>query len=128
MSFLSFSSFYDKQTFTKAVKKMLRVLPDDQNKQHKVLKRIGQNLGLIEKQKVEGTQTQISKSVEKKIQDFYGNNKISCRATGECDYLTTKKHGNRVQYSKRHLLYNIREIHELFIQENPGMNKYFSLK
>jgi len=127
MFFFSFSS-YKKQTLAKAVKKVLRVLPNDQNKQHQILKRVGENLGIFQKPKLDRTQARIPKTAIKKIQDFYEKDSISWQTPGKRDYITVREDGIRIRYQKRHLLFNIREIYELFIEEHPGMNKYFFLK
>ncbi|CAF3278031.1 unnamed protein product [Rotaria socialis] len=64
------NSSYSKYTLAKAVKKVLRVLPNDQNKQRQVVKRVGQDLGLFQKPKSQHTQANLSESVIKKVQDF----------------------------------------------------------
>ena len=107
---------------------MLRVLPDNQNKQHQVLKRVCQDLGLSQKPKHQRTQATISEAIVKQVQDFYKNDSISWQAPGKRDCLTIRENGIRVKHQKRFLLFNIREVHELFIQDHPGMSKYFSLK
>ena len=70
------------------MKKVLRVLPNDKNKQHQVIKRIGQNLGLFQKHKVERTQAHISNTVRRKIENFYNSDIISWQAPGKRDCLT----------------------------------------
>ncbi|CAF4304875.1 unnamed protein product [Rotaria socialis] len=92
------NSSYSKYTLAKAVKKVLRVLPNDQNKQRQVVKRVGQDLGLFQKPKSQHTQANLSESVIK------------------------KRKWNSCQISKTILLFNIREVHELFIQEHPGIS------
>ena len=62
------------------------------------------------------------------VHDFYQKDSISWQAPGKRDYLTVRENGIRVQHQKRFLLYNIREIHELFIQEHQGMSEFFPLK
>jgi len=126
--FFLFSSSYNKQTLAKAVKKVLRVSPNDQHRQHQVLKRIGEDIGLFQKPTFERTQAQIHQTIIKQVQDFYEKDPISWQAPGKRDFITIRENGTRIQYQKRHLLYNIREVYELFVQDHPGINKYFLLQ
>jgi hypothetical protein len=124
--FLLFSSSYRKQTLAKAVKKVFRALPKNRNRQEQVVRRVGQDLGLFETPKFQRTQAQIPRDVVKKVQEFYGNDSISWQAPGKRDCVTIRENGIRIKYQKRHLLYNIREVHQLFIQEHSGMKKDFN--
>jgi hypothetical protein len=62
------------------------------------------------------------------FQDFYAKDSISWHAPGKRDFITIQENGSRIRYQKRHLLHNIGEVHELFVQEHPGIDKCFSLK
>ena len=66
-----FRSSYNKQTLAKAAKKALRVLPADPNKQHQILTRVGQNLGLFEKPISQRQQAVIPMDIIQKVQDLY---------------------------------------------------------
>jgi len=63
--------------------------------------------------------------VIQKVQDFYTNDNISWQAPGKRDYVTIRENGSRVRYQKRFLLFNLREVHQLFIHDNPGMDILF---
>ncbi|CAF3951677.1 unnamed protein product [Adineta steineri] len=115
-------SLYNKQTLAKAAKKVLRVLPTNPDKQHQILTRVGQNLGLFPKPTPHRQQASIPMDVIQKVQDFYKNDNISWQAPGKRDYVTVRENGTRVKYQKRFLLFNIREVHQLFIQDNPGLS------
>ncbi len=121
-----FRSLYNKQTLAKAAKKVLRVLPTDPDKQHQILTRVGQNLGLFQTPTHQRQQAAIPMDVIQKVQDFYKNDSISWQAPGKRDYVTVRENGTRVKYQKRFLLFNIREVHQLFIQDHPGMNIFFN--
>jgi hypothetical protein len=103
------------------VKKAVRALPKDRDRQQQVVRRIGQDLGLFDVPKFQRTQARLPRDVVKKVQEFYANDSISWQAPGKRDYVTIRENGVRLKYQKRHLLYNIREIHQLFIQEYSGM-------
>ncbi len=40
-------------------------------------------------------------------------------STGKRDSKTIKENGINVKYQKDHLLYNIREVYQLFMKQNP---------
>lgn len=119
---------YGKQTLAKATKKVLRALPTDLNKRQQILTRVGQNLGLFQKPISQRTQATLPANVVQKVVDFYNNDSISWQAPGKRDYISVRENGVRIKYQKRFLLFNTREVHQLFIQDNPGMEKYFSQK
>jgi hypothetical protein len=123
---LIFRSLYNKQTLAKAAKKVLRVLPTNPDKQHQILTRVGQNLGLFQTPRPQRQQAAIPMDVIQKVQDFHKNDSISWQAPGKRDYVTVREKGTRVKYQKRFLLFNIREVHQLFIQDHPGMNIFFN--
>ena len=85
-----------------------------------MLERVSHTLGLLPKPKAARTSATIPPATIEKIQKFYTNDEISWQAPGKRDTKTVKENGVNVKYQKRHLLYNIREVYELFIQENPG--------
>ncbi|CAF2106749.1 unnamed protein product [Rotaria magnacalcarata] len=58
--------------------------------------------------------------VIQKVKEFYNNDSISWQAPGKRDCITVRENGIRVKYQKRFLLFNIREVHQLFVQDNPG--------
>ena len=51
----------------------------------------------------------------------------SWQAPGKRDCVTVRENGSRVRvrYQKRFLLFNLREVHQLFIHHNPGMDILF---
>ena len=110
------------------MKKVVRALPNDPRRQHQVIKRIGEDIGLFQKPTHERTNIKIPQTVVKQVQDFYEKDSISRQAPGKRDFITVRENGDGVRYQKRHLLYNIREVYELFMQEHPGINKYFLLE
>ncbi|CAF2082641.1 unnamed protein product [Rotaria magnacalcarata] len=91
-------SLYSKQTLAKAAKKVLRVLPADPDKRQQILTRVGEDLDLFQK------------PISQRVQ----------ATPGKRDCITVRENGIRVKYQKRFLLFNIREVHQLFVQDNPG--------
>ena len=110
------------------MKRVVRVLPADRDRQQAVVKRIGQNLGLFQKPKCKRSQANLSEAVRQQVFDFYMNDSISWQAPGKRDCLTVRENGVRVQHQKRFLLFNIRETHALFVEENPGMRQFILCK
>ena len=51
---------------------------------------------------------------------FFTKDEISWQDPRKRDTKTIKENGVNVKYQKRYLLYNIREVYQLFIQENPS--------
>lgn len=96
---------------------MLRVLPNQKDQQHQILKRVGQKLALFPKSTRNRRQANIPETLVKMVQDYCNSDSISWRTWKTWLYLTFLEHEIRVQHQKRYLLlYNIRKIHELFIQ------------
>ncbi|CAF0921078.1 unnamed protein product, partial [Didymodactylos carnosus] len=115
------NSTYSKHTLGKAVNKVLRALPNDPSQQKQVLQHAGQTLGLLPTPKAERTQSNIPARVIKQIESFYKQDSISWQAPGKRDCVTVKENGVKVKRQKRHLLYNIREVYELFMLEYPNV-------
>ena len=110
------------------MKRVVRVLPGDRDKQQAVVKRIEQSLGLFGKSKCKRSTPNLSEAVRKQVLHFYMDDSISWQAPGKRDCLTVRQNGIRVQHQKRFLLFNIRETHALFVQEHPGMRQYILCK
>ncbi len=56
----------------------------------------------------------------KDIKEFYLPDPISWQAPGSRDCKAVEENGAKVKYHKHHLLHNLREVYELFIQKNPS--------
>ncbi|CAF1638745.1 unnamed protein product [Rotaria magnacalcarata] len=82
-----------------------------------VLEHICQDLGILPKPKAARIQSKIPASVRTKVEQFYLKDYISWQAPGKRDHKTIKENGLKVRCQK--CLYNIRQVYELFIQENP---------
>ena len=99
---------------------MVRALPEDRHRRQRVLERLTQDFYLLPKGKMQRTQSQIPDSVLVKIKEFYQKDFVSWQAPGKRDFVTVKENGTNVKYQKRHLLYNVREVYELFKELNPS--------
>ena len=102
------------------MKKVLRALPNNPNKKKQVFENLGHSLGLLSKQGAARTSAALPSALVEKIQKFYTSNEISWQAPGKRDTKTVKENGINVKYQKRCLLYSIREVYELFLEQNPG--------
>jgi len=71
------------------------------------------------RKKIEPNQQSLSTNVKKQVYDFYFRDDISYQAPGKKDTITIKENGEKKTLQKRYLLYSLREIHQLFIEENP---------
>ncbi len=90
------------------------------NHQKQVLQRVSEELGITPKTKAVRIQQKIPPSVVKTIQEFYKLDTISWQAPGKRDTKVVKENGVKVKYQKRHLLLNIREVYELFMEQYPS--------
>ncbi|CAF4537280.1 unnamed protein product, partial [Rotaria magnacalcarata] len=112
------SLYRTKQTLSKTAKKVLRALPKTMAQKKQVLEHICQDLGILPKPKAARIQSKIPASVRTKVEQFYLKDYISWQAPGKRDHKTIKENGLKVRCQK--CLYNIRQVYELFIQENPS--------
>lgn len=110
------------------MKKVLRVLPNNVNQQKQVLQRINEDLGITSKTKHVRVQSHIPPPIVKMVQDFYKLDSISWQAPGKHDVKVVKENGVKVKYQKKHLLFNIREVYELFMQEHPSKKTHLHIK
>ena len=73
-------------------------------------------------QKLSRVSRSLSLTVKKAILDFYEPDDISYQMPGKRDTVVIKEQVNgKKTYQKRILLYNLREAHQMFLQNSPGM-------
>ncbi|CAF1424572.1 unnamed protein product [Adineta steineri] len=114
------SSFRTKQSKSKALNRILNVLPANKGKQFELIKEIATNLKIIEpEKKFERTQKSLSTDVKQQIYDYYFRDDISYQAPGKRDSITIKENGVKKKLQKRYLLYSLNEIYQMFAEENP---------
>ncbi|CAF2076935.1 unnamed protein product, partial [Rotaria magnacalcarata] len=66
-------------------------------------------------------QQSLSTDIKQKIYDYYYRDGISYQASGKRDTITVKENSIKKQLQKRYLLCSLREIHQLFLEENPDI-------
>ncbi|CAF1125761.1 unnamed protein product [Adineta steineri] len=117
---LSNASFSSKQTLGKAIQKVTRCLPQDPSKKRIVIQTIAQSLGLISQSHHKRSTRQLSLKVKDDVIKFYCRDDISYQMPGKRDTIVVRENGTKSTHQKRILLYNIREVHQLFLSEYSG--------
>ena len=116
----SLSLFASKQSKAKALKRVLKVLPVNKDKKVELVQTIAEQFNLVKSnQKFERNQRSLPSHIKKKVYDYYFRDDITYQAPGKRDNITIKENGLQKALQKRYLLYTLRELHKLFIQENP---------
>ncbi|CAF4536656.1 unnamed protein product [Rotaria sp. Silwood2] len=124
------SSYKSRQSFGKAVKRVLQSLPKDINKYVSVVNHIAQEFNIIPKTTSHHQREQRSLSIELKqlVMNFYSRDDISYQLPGKHDFITIKdNHGTSKIIQKRILLFTLREAHQLFLNEHDYTDAYLSL-
>jgi hypothetical protein len=104
------------------VNKTLRALPANKDKQIEVVQKIAEGLNLLTlEKKYERTYQLLSSQAKTKVHEFYCRDDISYQAPGKRDTITTKDNGVKVKLQRRYLLFSLRELYQMFIQENPDI-------
>jgi hypothetical protein len=117
------ASFGSKQSLGKAVKKVTRCLPQDPSKKRLVVQAIAQSMGLLGQNLHKRATRQLSSKLKDDIVQFYCRNDISYQMPGKRDTIVVRQNGTKSTHQKRILLYNIREVHQLFLSEHSGAGK-----
>ena len=118
------SSFTSKQAKAKAMNKTLRALPTNKDKQIEVVHKIAEDLNLLTiEKKHERLYQSLPSEAKTKVHEFYCRDDISYQAPGKIDTITTKDNGVKVKLQRRYLLFSLRELYQIFIQENPDIKR-----
>ncbi|CAF1514376.1 unnamed protein product, partial [Didymodactylos carnosus] len=112
--------YKSKQTFSKALKKVITALPKDISKQREIIKRVSETLGLTPKTTHKRTAPTLTVKTKQDVIQLYQRDDISWQAPGKRDTIVVRQNGTKITIQKRHLLYDIREVHQMFIADNPG--------
>ena len=108
------SSFSTKQAKGKALKKVRKVLPKNEDKKTELVRQLATDLGIVEEKS-------LPTSSKKSINDYYFRDDISHQAPGTRDFITVNEDGKKQRLQKRYLLYSLREVYHLFIEEHPNI-------
>jgi hypothetical protein len=114
------ASFGSKQSLGKAVKKVTRCLPQDPSKKKLVIQAIAQSIGLMSQPLHKRTTRQLSLKLKDDIVKFYCRDDISYQMPGKRDTIVVRQNGTKSTHQKRILLYNICEVHQLFLSEHSN--------
>ncbi|CAF0766506.1 unnamed protein product [Rotaria sordida] len=124
------SSYKSRQSFGKAVKRVLQSLPKDINRCVSVIHHIAQEFNIIPKTTSHHQREQRSLSIELKqlVMNFYSRDDISYQLPGKRDFITIKDDNSTSKtIQKRILLFSLREAHQLFLSEHDHIDAYLSL-
>ena len=122
------------QALGKAVGKVKHHLPKSPMKREAVITKLASSSGIFaERKKVaNGGTLKLSPEVVKKVEPFYNLDSISRQTAGRKEFVITREGGEKQHLQKRHLLYSLKEVHALFLKENPsikiGLSKFCSFR
>ncbi|CAF0750698.1 unnamed protein product [Didymodactylos carnosus] len=116
----SSASFGSKHSLGKAVKRVTRCLPQDPSKKKLVIQAIAQSIGLLGQSIHKRTTRQLSCKLKDDSVKFYCRDDILYQMPGKRDTIVARQNGTKSTHQKRILLYNIREVHQLFLLEHSG--------
>ncbi|CAF4982444.1 unnamed protein product, partial [Rotaria sp. Silwood1] len=125
-----FSSYRNRQSFGKAVKRVIQSLPQDTDKHVTLVRHIAQELNVIPKTITQHKRQQRSLPIELQelIIKFYNQDDISYQLAGKRDCITFKDNDDTsTTLQKRILLYRVRETFQLFLTEYLDTNINLSL-
>ncbi|CAF4529058.1 unnamed protein product, partial [Didymodactylos carnosus] len=115
-------AFGSKQALAKSVKKVMKALPVDRLRQMEVIQNITEKLGLLSKTKFTRNVRCLPSATRTEVLKFYNRDDISWQAPGKRDTVTVKNdNGQKTTYQTRILLLNLREVYQLFLDENPNV-------
>ncbi|CAF3102305.1 unnamed protein product [Rotaria sp. Silwood2] len=110
------------QTVAKATKKVKQVLPKDPIKKKLVIQAMAESVGLLPQPFAPRVSRTLPLKVKEAILHYYERDDISYQMPGKRDTIVVKEYAGKKTYQKRILLYNLREIHHMFLQDNPGID------
>ena len=112
------------QALGKAVGKVKHHLSKSPRKREAVITKLASSSGIqIAKRKTvaNGGNLKLSPEVGKKVDSFYNLDSISRQTAGRKEFVITREGGKKQHLQKRHLLYSLKEVHALFLKENPSI-------
>ncbi|CAF3317809.1 unnamed protein product [Rotaria sp. Silwood2] len=118
------ASFNSKQSLGKAVKKVIKYLPQDPSKKKLVIQTIAESIGLLPQSVRKRTSRQLPYKLKEDVIKFYCRDDISYQMPGKRDTIVVWQNGTKSTHQKRILLYNLREAHQLFLSEHTGNSFY----
>ena len=115
----SLAAYASVQTFGKAMKKATKALPYKSPKKFEVINRLAQSVGLLPPPQHPRVARKLTEATVEKVLAFYERDDISWQAPGKRDTVTIKRNGKSEKIRRRHLLFNLRELHGLYQLELP---------
>lgn len=105
------------------MKKVTRCLPQDPTKKKLVIQAIAQSIGLLGQTIHEHTTRKLPCKLKDDVVKFYCRDDISYQMSGKRDTIVVRQNGTKSTHQKRVLLFNIREVHQLFLSERSSSGK-----
>ena len=115
----SSATFASAQTLGKAMRKVRKALPSNSPKKFEVIKRLAQSVGLLPPPQHPRTARKLTDGTVQKVVTFHERDDVSWQAPGKRDTVTIKRDGKSEKIQRRHLLFNLRELHGLYQLEFP---------
>ena len=124
------STYKCRQTFGKAVQRVLRSLPKDSRKRNHVVLHVAQVANVISKltKKHKREQRSLSMELKKAVIQFHNRDDVSYQMPGKRDCVVVEDDdGKYSTLQKRILLFSIGETLQLFLSEKKGPDETLSL-
>ncbi|CAF1132322.1 unnamed protein product [Didymodactylos carnosus] len=100
------------------------MLPKDPAKKKLIIKAIAESVGLLPTSAHQRVSRTLSPKAKDAILLLYGRDDISYQMPGKRDTVVVKEDGSKKTYQKRILLYNLRELYQIFLNENPSKRAF----
>lgn len=97
------------------------MLPKDPVKKKLVIQSMAESIGILPIPTYQRVSRTLPLQVKTAILQFYERDDISYQMAGKRDTVIVKQYGTKQTYQKKILLFNLREIHQMFLQDNPGI-------
>jgi len=128
------SPFATRQSMGKAIKRVHNALSHSPRKKIAVVAKIAVDLGLqlVTSPQTKQISTAITAETKNCVTQFYLRDDISRHFPGRKDVITTVVDGKKQKAAKRMLMYNLKEAHHIYQEENNentvGLSKFCSLR
>ena len=123
------------QALGTSVSRVKQVLPNSPRKRRAVISKLAKSVDGISSNSPNPHRNgnkQLRKSSVKCVQDFFHLDSISRQAPGRNDYVSVRSEGKKMTLQKRHIMWSLMEVYQLFLKEHPEikipLSKFCSLR
>ena len=123
------------QALGNSVSRVKQVLPNSPRKRRTVISKLAKSVDGISSNSPNPHRNgnkQLRKSSVKCVQDFFHLDSISRQAPGRNDYVSVRSEGKKMTLQKRHIMWSLMEVYQLFLKEHPEikipLSKFCSLR